>query len=84
MFNEHSRYHHLETCEMIDPEGRVIRYKRRRFLPDAEKMTPLGEVIVAAGDRLDIITARVLGDAQVFDGFGLNKQFIEWDHTSIK
>lgn len=66
MFTETSRYYNLETASLKTPEGRVVRYKRRRFLPQGEQMPLLVEVSVAEGDRLDLITARTLGDAEQF------------------
>ena len=66
MFDVNSRYYALETATHTTSDGREVSYKRRRFLPDAEKMTPLGEITVVPGDRLDIVAARVLGDAQQF------------------
>ena len=41
-------------------------YKRRRFLPRGEDMDLLVEVSVTEGDRLDLIAARSLGDAEHF------------------
>ncbi len=46
MFDETSRYARVETTEVTTPEGRVIRYARRRFLPQGEKMPLLVEVEV--------------------------------------
>lgn len=47
-------------------DGRTLAYVRRRFLPSAETMPTLAEVTVTDGDRLDIITARTLGDPEQF------------------
>lgn len=66
MFDPMSRYYHLETATYTTPEGSVIAYKRRRFLPRGENMPPLIEVTVTHGDRLDLITARTLGDPEQF------------------
>lgn len=41
---------------------RDIRYLRRRELPDPRDVRPLAVHVVAAGDRLDLIAARYLGD----------------------
>jgi len=65
MFEYTSRYYSLETVAFILPDGREVRYIRRRFLPRAEDMPLLAEVTVT-GDRLDVITFRTLGDAQHF------------------
>jgi hypothetical protein len=66
MFEPTSRYYALEDASLTTGDGRIITYKRRRFLPDGEKMPLLIEVTVAEGDRLDLITARTLGDPEQF------------------
>lgn len=66
MFDPSSRYYSLETAAFNLPDGREVRYIRRRFLPRAEDMPLLAEVTVTEGDRLDVITFRALGDAQHF------------------
>lgn len=66
MFEPTSRYYALEDVSLTIPDGRIITYKRRRFLPEGEKMPLLVEVTVAEGDRLDLITARTLGDPEQF------------------
>ena len=49
-----------------EKEERVIRYKERRFIPPADKMKTLQEITFTAGDRLDLIAARTLGDPEQF------------------
>ena len=66
MFQFSSRYYNLETVTFVLPDGRLVPYKRRRFLPQGETMPLLVEVHVAEGDRLDLITARTLGDPEQF------------------
>ncbi len=66
MFESTSRYYALENTTLTSPDGRVIAYKRRRFLPDGNDMRLLVEVSVTEGDRLDSITARTLGDPEQF------------------
>jgi hypothetical protein len=66
MFEHNSRYYRLETATLSAPDGRVIAYKRRRFLPRSESMPLLVEVAVTQGDRLDLITARALVDPEQF------------------
>ena len=66
MFTETSRYTHLETAEVTASDGRVIRYARRRFLPDGAAMPTLQEVTVTEGDRLDLITANAMGDPEQY------------------
>jgi hypothetical protein len=66
MFQFSSRYYNLETVTFPLPDGRLAPYKRRRFLPQGEAMPLLIEVTVTQGDRLDLITARTLGDSEQF------------------
>ncbi|MGB8700543.1 MAG: hypothetical protein WCD18_14095 [Thermosynechococcaceae cyanobacterium] len=66
MFEYASRYYNLETAQFTTPEGRVVAYKRRRFLPLNAGQTAIAEVKVTEGDRLDFLTAKVLGDPEQF------------------
>lgn len=66
MFEHTSRYYDLETATYTTPDGRVVAYKRRRFLPRGGEMSLLAEVTVIRGDRLDLIAARTLGDPEQF------------------
>jgi hypothetical protein len=66
MFGPTSRYYAIETVQLAASDGRVVAYKRRRFLPPGESLPLLVEVVVTEGDRLDLITARTLGDAEQF------------------
>jgi hypothetical protein len=66
MFNYQSRYYNLETVKMTLPDGREAVYKRRRFLPRGAALPLLVEVTVTEDDRLDLITARTLGDPEHF------------------
>ncbi len=66
MLNYTSRYYTLETAQLTTPDGRKIAYKRRRFLPNGERLPLLTEVIATRDDRLDRITAQTLGDPEQF------------------
>jgi nucleoid-associated protein YgaU len=66
MFEENSRYYPLETAEYITIDGQSIAYKRRRFLPPRDRLPLLMEVTVLRDDRLDLITAKTLGDPERF------------------
>lgn len=65
MFDPKSRYAALDTATHGLPDGREVRYVRRRFVPP-----PGGEVLVEhrveQDDRLDRITAQYLGDPEAF------------------
>jgi hypothetical protein len=66
MFDTASRYAAAQTATLRDADGRAIAYIRRRFLPQGAGMPLLIEVVVEQGDRLDLITARTLGDPEAF------------------
>ena len=66
MFEPTSRYFNLESATYTNPRGEPIIYKRRRFLPQGENLPLMVEVTITAGDRLDNIAARTLGDPEVF------------------
>jgi hypothetical protein len=66
MFDTTSRYFAVETATLTTQDGRVVAYKRRRFLPQGENLSLLVEVTAAQGDRLDVMTARSLGDPEQF------------------
>lgn len=66
MFEATSRYYSLEQAEFITSDGRVLAYKKRRFLPSSEDMPLLTEVTVIQGDRIDLIAGRTIGDPEQF------------------
>ena len=66
MLDDQSRYAVLEDALFEMPDGRMVTYKRRRFLPQGENIPVLATVPLAPGDRLDLLTARNLGDPEQF------------------
>jgi hypothetical protein len=66
MFEPSSRYTNCEDSKLTAEDGRVIAYKKRRFLPAGDKMHVLQEIVVSGGDRLDNISAVILGDPEQF------------------
>jgi hypothetical protein len=66
MFEPTSRYNPIETAMHEARDGRHSPYKRRRFLPRGETLPLLTEVTTGVDDRLDLIAARTLGDAEHF------------------
>lgn len=70
MFDSASRYYALESVRMTttgaDGVGREIVYTRRRFVPGARGTVTLVEHTVTEGERLDVITARYIGDPLQF------------------
>jgi hypothetical protein len=66
MFDASSRYAALPDTIYTAPGGQQIVYKARRFLPQGKRIPLLSEAVVGTGDRLDLIAARTLGDAEQF------------------
>ncbi len=66
MFDSNSRYIKTQTASLIDSNGREIAHIRRRFLPRSEDLPLLAEMTVTQGDRLDLMTARAIGDPEQF------------------
>lgn len=66
MFEHTSRYYDLETVIRTGVDGTEVAYKRRRFCPQGRALVLLAEVPVGEGDRLDLVTARTLGDPLQF------------------
>lgn len=63
MFFRGSRYQAVADAELVTPEGRVIRYKRVRFIPETRGLLPYS---VAQGDRLDLIAYQFYKDPEQF------------------
>ena len=61
-----SRYHGLGTRELETADGETIVYLRRRLVPQPERFQTLQMHSVAEGDRLDNLSARYLGDPELF------------------
>ena len=59
-----SRYYGIATAQLLQADGRTVVYVQRRFLPPPENFALLQTVSVVAGDRLDNLAARYLGDPE--------------------
>ncbi len=66
LFPPSSRYNGIDTAKMDTPDGRIIIYLKRRFVPPPENFALLQEHTVTQGDRLDNLAARYLGDPEQF------------------
>jgi hypothetical protein len=65
-FAPNSRYSGIGTLLMEAADGSTIVYVKRRFIPQPERFTVLGIHRVIESERIDNITARYLGDPELF------------------
>ncbi len=69
-FSVTSRYYGIEIAKLNvpdgSPEGRLVAYLKRRFVPPPENFQLLHEYTVVQGDRLDGIVAKFLADPEQF------------------
>jgi hypothetical protein len=63
MFFKGSRYENVGTDSITDARGRVIRFKKVRFIADPPAQAAL---VVEQGERLDRIAFRVYQDPELF------------------
>jgi hypothetical protein len=63
MFFRGSRYETVPNAELTTGTGRVVRYKRIRFIPETRGSVGYA---VADGDRLDLISYRFYRDPEQF------------------
>jgi nucleoid-associated protein YgaU len=61
-----SRYYGLPVVDFWLPDGSVIRYVGRRFIPRASLYPTLVSHSVQQGDRIDVLAARYLGDPLLY------------------
>lgn len=61
-FDANSRYVLTEVAERTLADGTLMRYLRRRFVPDPAAQAPLATHAVEEGERLDRIADRYYGD----------------------
>ena len=67
-FPTDSRYYGSKTLSYVAPNGQMITYLARRFVPQpgAPNFATVARHTVRQGDRLDLIAAKYLGDPLVF------------------
>lgn len=64
--NPSSRYYGFEVEQITLANGTVVSYLSRRIIPPMSLYTKTQNYSVVAGDRLDNLTARFLGDPILF------------------
>jgi hypothetical protein len=66
IISPNSRYFNSGTSTLEQPDGDVIIYLRRRFVPQPESFAVMEEHTVGQGERLDLLAARFFGDPEKF------------------
>ena len=66
MLDPNSRYFDLADLHLTGPDGEVVVYKARRFIPRPDAFQVVGQVQVTHQDRPDLLAARTLGDPLAF------------------
>jgi hypothetical protein len=61
-----SRYYAVEIAALTAADGAQTPFLRRRFLPQSDQFALLREHVVTEGERMDLIAARELGDAEAY------------------
>lgn len=65
-FPPNSRYHATPIATLTLPDGRQVRYLRRRFVPQPHETGPYRILRIAQGDRIDNLAARLIGDPETY------------------
>jgi nucleoid-associated protein YgaU len=67
-FPTDSRYFASRTLSYVAPNGQMITYLARRFVPEpgAPNFSTVAQHTVRQGDRLDLLAAKYLGDPLIF------------------
>lgn len=60
-----SRYAATGTAIWTAPDGTVVPYLLRRFLPQPGQLTPLRTHLAGPGERIDVIAYTELGDPEL-------------------
>ena len=58
------RYATVGTAALTLPDGSRVPYLRRRFLPQPDAVGPVQVHVTAAGERVDLLAAVLLGDGE--------------------
>jgi len=65
-FAPNSRYYAVPTTTMTLPDGRMLTYLTRRFVPQPERFALLKQHAVVQNDRLDSLAAHYFNDPVQF------------------
>lgn len=61
-----SRYFRITVATWVDAQGQSHAYLTRRILPASSRFAVVQEYTVAAGDRIDNLGSRFIGDPEQF------------------
>jgi len=61
-----SRYYGQPVLVYTAPDGTAVRYVQRRFIPAVARFPIATTYAVQQGDRIDVLSARFLGDTLVY------------------
>jgi len=65
-FAPNSRYYMIATATLVTPDGRMIPYLKRRFVPAPERLATVSEHGVVSGERIDLLAATYVGDPELY------------------
>ena len=63
MFFKGSRYQKVDTHTITDAKGRIVKYKRIRFIPETPATM---QHTMLQGERLDLVAHRYYRDTELF------------------
>jgi hypothetical protein len=67
MFDATSRYTQCGDAFVVTNDGKIIKYKRRRFIPkEIDIQIPILEIDIVTGDRIDLISSKYLANPEQF------------------
>lgn len=61
-----SRYYGVKTATLLQADGTMVAYLRRRFVPGSDRFTVVQEHQVASGERIDHLGSTYLGDPEQY------------------
>lgn len=61
-----SRYSSVGTTTFTRPDGTIVRYLNRRFIPPPDQYTMIRQYVVVQGDRIDTVASAQIGDPLLY------------------
>ena len=69
MFEPTSRYIQCEDAFLVTRDGKIVKYKKRRFIPKEKENqtdTIILETNIVSGDRIDLLSFKYFADPEQF------------------